>query len=440
MVRIRKSPVKIQITNTGSLTSLGYSLYESTSIRRNALKKAVDKFGYGSVMKKINALYVFNKNNYKELAKRASSDKKWLARQKSRSTPRVRARFGMKQYKHGVISSLTVLSNAPQWLLPPIVSERNYDESVLVLPEPPHPRCNYVSPDGLLIVGVMPSSAEVELLLKAGVELFVDLTDEGGTYKVNKPAKIVRFPIDSGRAPSVSKGREISKLVRDTMEKGKRVYVHCHGGNGRANTIIAVALGEEHKLNALQAINLVQSWRRTRPDSSRTDIVPIPETTSQVNFLVKSLGIPDGADTMIPDRTDMSWLVKLKKMRKETKKQEIQVNQHTQSLRDFLKPHILEVSEHELDTQEWTHKIVTRLPYAMWTNLIKLLRAHPVPMPRPADDILTLYMYPNKVRFSYCSKKEDPNIDFRVSKEVMDALNEVITYYMNEEDDDTHDA
>jgi ribA/ribD-fused uncharacterized protein len=190
------------------------------------------------------------------------------------------------------------------------------------LSPPPHPRCNYVSRDNLLMVGVMPILSELEMLVKSKVDMIVDLSNEGGTYeadlrRLGSKAVIVRLPIGSGRAPSLTKARETSKLIREALDRGKRVYVHCHGGNGRANTVVALVLGEKHNLNALEAINLVQAWRRTRPDRSRTDLVPIPETTSQVNFLVRALGVPAGMEDRIPDRSDMSWMAKVKKLRKQ---------------------------------------------------------------------------------------------------------------------------
>jgi len=201
------------------------------------------------------------------------------------------------------------MSEAPQWLLPCA----NYD-----FPRPPHPRCNYASLDGLLLVGAMPSSlSEQELLVGAGVALFVDLSQEGAGYAPHLQGLVARLPVGSGRAPSLAKAREMSARVRDVLRSGRRVYVHCHGGNGRANTLAALVLGEEHRLNALQAINLVQCWRRTRPDRSRTDLVPIPETTAQVNFLVRALGVPAGMESLVPDRSDMSWLAEVKRMRRQ---------------------------------------------------------------------------------------------------------------------------
>ena len=74
----RKSRVRIPITGKGDLTSLGYRMNYSASARHKALSKAVRLYGYQSTMGKINALYVFNKNNHPSLSRIASADKKWL--------------------------------------------------------------------------------------------------------------------------------------------------------------------------------------------------------------------------------------------------------------------------------------------------------------------------------------------------------------------------
>lgn len=68
----------IHILHPHSLSKYGYSLSKTSNKRRIALLKALHKFGYSSVMKKVNALYVFNKNLHPITAKKASSDKKWL--------------------------------------------------------------------------------------------------------------------------------------------------------------------------------------------------------------------------------------------------------------------------------------------------------------------------------------------------------------------------
>ena len=55
-------PPKIAIKKQGSLTSLGYHSKDPMQKRHVALDKAVDKYGEGTVAKKLNAISVLNKN------------------------------------------------------------------------------------------------------------------------------------------------------------------------------------------------------------------------------------------------------------------------------------------------------------------------------------------------------------------------------------------
>lgn len=48
----------------GTLSKFGYSLYGSDSSRHRALDKAVKEYGPGTVIKKLNAVAVLNKNNH----------------------------------------------------------------------------------------------------------------------------------------------------------------------------------------------------------------------------------------------------------------------------------------------------------------------------------------------------------------------------------------
>lgn len=55
--------VKIGKLKQGELTKFGYRLNLSAPQRHEALKKSIYAEGYGLTMKRINALYVLNKNN-----------------------------------------------------------------------------------------------------------------------------------------------------------------------------------------------------------------------------------------------------------------------------------------------------------------------------------------------------------------------------------------
>jgi len=80
---------KIGPLRKGEMSRFGYVKIDTLSIsrRRIALKAAVKELGSLSVWKKLNVLYVFNKNTNKALAKKFNADKDW-----------VRATYGLKAF------------------------------------------------------------------------------------------------------------------------------------------------------------------------------------------------------------------------------------------------------------------------------------------------------------------------------------------------------
>jgi len=64
----------------GELTELGYSVKNTSDMRRKALSKAVRKYGAVPVMRKLNLIAVYNRNMYPKYSKIYNSDKKWVRR------------------------------------------------------------------------------------------------------------------------------------------------------------------------------------------------------------------------------------------------------------------------------------------------------------------------------------------------------------------------
>lgn len=63
---------------TGALSQFGYHADLPISIRHKALKKAVKKYGALSVGRKLNAVYVLNRNTNPKIAKILKSDSLWV--------------------------------------------------------------------------------------------------------------------------------------------------------------------------------------------------------------------------------------------------------------------------------------------------------------------------------------------------------------------------
>ena len=72
----RKSP--IGPLRKGELKQFGYAAHNSVASRHRSLAKAIKKYGDLSVFRKINVLYVFNKNRNPTLASKFNSDKNWI--------------------------------------------------------------------------------------------------------------------------------------------------------------------------------------------------------------------------------------------------------------------------------------------------------------------------------------------------------------------------
>jgi hypothetical protein len=72
LVRIKISP-----KHKGQLQKFGYSSNDPVEVRHKALRKAVKYYGRGNVVKKLNAICIFNKRN-PALRNKFCGDKKYV--------------------------------------------------------------------------------------------------------------------------------------------------------------------------------------------------------------------------------------------------------------------------------------------------------------------------------------------------------------------------
>lgn len=80
----RKSPVRIKLTAIGSLSKFGYHADKSVESRHAALRKAVKANGYTEVIRRLNVLYIYNKNRHPDLAQKFKLDMTWVQAQRNR--------------------------------------------------------------------------------------------------------------------------------------------------------------------------------------------------------------------------------------------------------------------------------------------------------------------------------------------------------------------
>jgi len=71
----RKKIVRIKVQKGGLA---GYSLKLSLVNRRKALHKLVSQYGWGNIVKKLNVLYIYNKNNHPVTALKFRRDMKYV--------------------------------------------------------------------------------------------------------------------------------------------------------------------------------------------------------------------------------------------------------------------------------------------------------------------------------------------------------------------------
>ena len=74
------SPVRIRLTQSGSLSSRGYGMRKSAKLRRVALAKAIRVYGPTSVMRKLQVLMLYNRNRNPTLYNIARRDRDWIKR------------------------------------------------------------------------------------------------------------------------------------------------------------------------------------------------------------------------------------------------------------------------------------------------------------------------------------------------------------------------
>ncbi len=154
-------------------------------------------------------------------------------------------------------------------------------------------------------------------LLKSGVRVFVDLTEEGelkpyrdialekATSLGIAPEKLAfhRFAIQDVSIPrSPELMRDALQVIREARENRRIPYIHCWGGVGRTGTVAGCLLRELFGLNGEEALEALRKrWKtcaksKTRPYSPETDQQrDYVRTWTPSLFLLKSFhGVPYG--------------------------------------------------------------------------------------------------------------------------------------------------
>jgi len=196
-------------------------------------------------------------------------------------------------------SSQTLIPRAGSFSVPYPSSSGNH-----LLSPRPFPNSYWATP--LLVACEYPwtptranRSQKIDLLLRAGVRTFIDLTESGelSPYAPHLAAHVSRlgidlseveyhpFPIPDRSLPrSVSYVRQILDVLKDNARRGRITAVHCRGGIGRTGLVVGCWLVESGVVeDGAAALSFIaEEWKsvekyRRFPQS--------PETGGQCDFV-----------------------------------------------------------------------------------------------------------------------------------------------------------
>jgi protein-tyrosine phosphatase len=146
------------------------------------------------------------------------------------------------------------------------------------------------------------SRKRIDALIQAGFDTIIDLTRPNETtpylrileeeciaYEVD--VQYHRFPIGDFGLPTPELMESILDKIDESLQAGRKVYLHCWGGIGRTGTTIGCYL-VRHGMSGDEALNQLAKWWRSVPKSRIHS--QSPETKEQVDFIRtwKTAGIP----------------------------------------------------------------------------------------------------------------------------------------------------
>jgi protein-tyrosine phosphatase len=160
------------------------------------------------------------------------------------------------------------------------------------------------------MAGALPSSVhpieikeKINFLLAKGITIFINLMEEGEVGHNGKPlneylpilkeeserlnidTKMIRFPIIDLSIPSKDEMKLILSAIKDYLDSGHKIYVHCWGGVGRTGTVVGCFLMELGLVSTNTVLSKIEELK------SQTDIRNrlSPETFEQKNFVINWL-------------------------------------------------------------------------------------------------------------------------------------------------------
>jgi hypothetical protein len=169
----------------------------------------------------------------------------------------------------------------------------------MIEPQRPLSESYWVEP-GQLLAGEYPGHYEaestrkrVDALIEAGFDTFVDLTrpnevfpyrnillEQAAVYDVQITHH--RFSIGDFGLPTPELMNNILDKIEESLQSGRKIYLHCWGGIGRTGTTVGCYLVRQGR-TAEEALDQLSVWWRGVPKSHYHP--RSPETHEQVNFI-----------------------------------------------------------------------------------------------------------------------------------------------------------
>ena len=170
-----------------------------------------------------------------------------------------------------------------------------------MLPESNRPLAEsyWVIPDRLL-AGEYPAGyneaitrRRIDALIESGFNTFIDLTKPNETVSyiqiLSEETKIYevealhrRFPISDFGLPTPEQMNSILDNIDQSLQAGRKIYLHCWGGIGRTGTTVGCYLVRQGKTGE-EALEQLAAWWRGVPKSRYH--IHSPETLEQMGFI-----------------------------------------------------------------------------------------------------------------------------------------------------------
>lgn len=116
--------------------------------------------------------------------------------------------------------------------------------------------------------------ARIRKFLDAGINYFLDLTDENDSLVPYAPVLLEeakargvavvyqRIPIPDRSAPAVAYAQTVLGELEAALEGERNVYVHCWGGIGRTGVVVGSYLARHGIASGAQALDEIEHLRR----------------------------------------------------------------------------------------------------------------------------------------------------------------------------------